>query len=209
MTQISKGTEEQLALHSGGSHTLVSQYLSGARADLLILADADLVDALGSERKFMSKVFAGNRLVLACADERAINSTTLELESTTLALADPQTAPLGRYSEQALKQVEWKARRIYLKDATAVIAALSLGHADAAVVYASDLKGRPDLVTIPFDLTEHDPIRYLAILPEPAAPAAAQLYERLTSEAGQQALISAGFLPLKEFQVGARVSRDP
>ena len=35
-----------------------------------------------------------------------------------------------------------------------------------------------------------------------ASPAAAQLYEKLTSEAGQNALGSAGFLPLREFQPG-------
>jgi molybdate transport system substrate-binding protein len=202
VTEISKGAEENFSFHSGGSHTLVSQYLGGAQADLLILADATLLDALGSERRFESKVFAGNRLVLACAKERAIHIDALELESTTLAVANPQTAPLGRYSEQALQEVDWKARRVYLKDATAVLVTLSLGHADAAVVYASDLGKRPELLAIPFDLTHHDPIRYLAVLPEPASPAAAQLYEKLTSEAGQNALGSAGFLPLREFQPG-------
>ena len=203
MTQISKGTEEEFTLHSGGSHTLVSQYIGGARADLLILADAALVETLGSERKFESKVFAGNRLVLACAKERAIDLEALELESTTLALANPQSAPLGRYSEQALREVEWKARRVYLKDATAVLVTLSLGHADAAVVYASDLRGRPELIAIPYDLSRHDPVRYLAVLPEPASPATAQLYQRLTSEAGQNLLATAGFLPLKELQIGS------
>ena len=203
VTQISKGTEENFSLHSGGSHTLVSQYLGGAQADLLILADAALIETLGSERKFESKVFAGNRLVLACAKERAIDLEALQLESTTLALASPETAPLGRYSEQALEEVKWKARRVYLKDATAVVVTLSLGHADAAVVYASDLRSRPELIAIPFDLSRHDPVRYRAVLPEPASPPAVELYERLTSEAGQNVLATAGFLPLKEFQVGS------
>lgn len=204
VTQITNETDENLTLHSGGSHTLVSQYLGGAQADLLILADAALLETLGSEREFISKVFAGNRLVLACAKDRAIQLDALDLESTTLALANPQTAPLGHYSEQALRQVQWKARRVHLKDATAVLVALSLGHADAAIIYASDLQNRPELVAIPFDLTQHDPIRYLVVLPEPAPAAATLLYDRLTSEAGQNLLQTAGFLPLEEFQIGSK-----
>lgn len=188
------GPADSLSLHSGGSHTLVTQYLAGAQAELLLLADASLEQRLPADKIAESSVFASNRLVLAAKQDGTAEAELLANSSAVLALADPKSAPLGVYSEQALKDIPIAARRVYLKDATSVLSTLDLGHADLAVVYASDLGHWSGLREVPgLDLSGHEPIRYLAVLLEGAGPEARQLYQDLTSERGQAALEATGF----------------
>jgi molybdate transport system substrate-binding protein len=190
---------ESFRLHSGGSKALVSQFQGGARADLLLLADADLVKLLGEDQKFRTTVLASNRLVLARPRGQSQGAEALADPQTVLALADPKVAPLGRYSQQALSSTDIAARKVFLKDASAVLAALRLGHAELGVVYASDLKRWSELEEVaPIDASRHDPIRYAAALLEPAHPEALKLYQEMTSQSGRQALERAGFLPLTD-----------
>jgi len=172
----------------------VTQYLAGAQAELLLLADASLEQRLPADKIAESSAFASNRLVLAAQQDGPADANLLLHDSVLLALADPKSAPLGVYSEQALKNARIAAQRVYLKDATAVLSTLDLGHADMAVVYASDLGHWPGLREVPgLDLSGHEPILYLAVLLEGAGPEARQLYQDLTSERGQAALKAAGF----------------
>jgi molybdate transport system substrate-binding protein len=190
---------DSIRIHSDGSEKLVSQFQSGADADLLLLADATLVESIQTERKFSTSVIAGNSLVLAARSDKPMTMEALSDPLINLALADPKTAPLGRYSEQALAEIPVAARKVYLKDATAVLTALRLGHAQVGIVYASDLSRFSGLSEVAkLDSNDHDPIRYAAVLLEPAHPEALSLYQSLTSERGRQALEKAGFTALSE-----------
>ena len=196
LTGVMEGLQptDTFRVHGGGSQTLLTQFLGGAKADLLILADDKMLDSLPSERNFRTCVIAGNRLVLVAASDRPIDAGALTDPQTRLALADPQTAPLGLYSQQALADISFPARKVYQKDATAVLSALRLGHADLAMVYASDLHRWTGLVELEdFDASGHEPIRYVAVLPEPAHPEALALYRKLNSQVGRKALVEAGF----------------
>ena len=99
------GSAGSIRVHSDGSEKLVSQFQGGADVDLLLLADAALVKSMPPNRQFRTSVIAGNRLVLAASAEKPLDIGALSNPEVTLALADPRTAPLGRYSKQALAQV--------------------------------------------------------------------------------------------------------
>lgn len=180
-----------LATQMGGSRTLVLQVQAGAKADLLLLADEFVEDLRGFE--FQSKLFAQNTLVVVTRQEQD-DWTGLESFAGRLAVADPESAPLGHYTQQVLQQTEVRAQLVPLKDASAVAAAVRLGHVEAGVIYKSHLTVQDELVeatTIPRRL--HDPIHYQAILFQPASPEAEKLFNWLGSEDGKATLRQAGF----------------
>lgn len=198
---LAKSEKVPIRLVSGGSHTLVRQVAAGAHADLLLLADDRLAKEKSLPRSYQLVPIASNELVLiASAQEHGEGTArsaeqTLE-ESDTLAVADPQTAPLGAYTEELLKNYDLTGKTIPLKDARAVLTAVALGHAPVGIVYRSDAMAEPKVRTVmSFPPEQHSPIRYVAAL-KPDAPKSAQiLVDSLRQGRGRQEMEKAGFLP--------------
>lgn len=174
---------------------LIQQLDSGAEADLLLLADASLLDKLNPDRVVASKVFAGNRLTLmARKGLDGTAETLLARADLTLAVADPQAAPLGRYTTQALTRYRVKNKLVPLKDASGVLAALESGHADLAVLYQTDSKRVKDasfLLVVPEEF--HSPVLYQAVLLKPEKEEARKLFDFLTSDSSATLLEAEGF----------------
>lgn len=184
--------KSRFAIQSGGSNLLATQYLAGAPADILLLADVDVISRTGHQQELESAIIASNELVLIEGKNR-VGLSRKPTESI-LALADPLTAPLGKYSLEALETERIQATRILLKDATAVLSAVASGHADLGVVYTTDAKNNPSVKIIKtFQPESYSPIFYQALLVEPQNPAARTLFEALQSDRGEKILGAAGF----------------
>lgn len=184
------------SIQGGGSLALVQQLENGAEADLLLLADAGLLEQLKPGRVADSRIFAGNRLTLMTRKKGAESAETLlKRPELTLAVADPQAAPLGRYTEEALSQFQVRNRRVPLKDASGVVAALKSGHADLAVLYQTDSKRLQNAVVVTVLPAEsHSPVHYLAVLLKPKKREAGKLFDFLTSARATPILEKHGFI---------------
>lgn len=198
---LAKAEEIPIRLVSGGSNTLVRQVTAGAHADLLLLADDRLAKEELLPLSYQLVPVASNELVLiASAQEHGEGTArsaqqTLE-ESETLAVADPQTAPLGAYTEELLKNYDLTGKTIPLKDARAVVTAVALGHAPAGVVYRSDAMAEPKVRTVAsLPPEQHSPIRYVAALKADAPKSAQDLVDSLRQGRGRQEMEKTGFLP--------------
>lgn len=189
-------------VNRGGSNTLVRQVLLGAQADLLLLADDTLAREELQPKGYELETLASNELVIVAPSGKALPTlATAEPEAllaaaSQLAVADPKTAPLGGYTEQALKQYQFKAKRVPLQDAQAVLTSVALGHVDLGVVYRSDTLAEKNvqvLAAIPARL--HRQIRYIAAIAPDASPQSLAFVESLKSGVGKELLRAHGFLP--------------
>ncbi len=142
-------------LHLAGSEVLLQQQRSGAPVDLLIMArhlDRDELAALPEPGGGV--VVARNRLVVAVHAEAAdrpadLDDLLADPAMSSLALADPVTAPAGRHARAALQaQGAWDAlqsRCVWAADVRAACTWVAVGEVEAVVCYATDVEALPDL----------------------------------------------------------------
>lgn len=130
------------------SSVLAAQIRAGAPLDVFLSADEEIVASLSEEGRVRAATpFAGNRLVvLVSAELRTPIATPEALAGPAIRrIAIPSPAvPVGRYAR------EWLERRglvgaladrsVRTEHARATLAAVDDGHADAAIVYASDAR---------------------------------------------------------------------
>lgn len=173
-------------LNPGASGVLLQQVRHGAPVDLFLSASSDELDRLGDEDRIdrgRAVVLAFNRLVLVTPpDGEPDAAAPLRLESyAAIALGNPRTAPLGRYTQQALTALGvWEsvqARAVLAENARQVIEYVARGEVEAGIVYLSDaslLGGRVRRGPL-LDPGTHQPIAYhgavLNAAPHPAAAA--------------------------------------
>ncbi len=199
---------EDIQLHLGGSSVLAQQLLRGAPADVFLsaspwemrrLAEAGLVDA------GRICTFAGNRLMIVVAAETEPPQHFLELSDlrfSRIGVANPRTAPLGRYTAQALDasgmSADLAARLIPAEHARQVIDYVVRGEVDAAIVYATDAATYADRLgaALMIDDGLHEPIVYQAAMLRGApnrASLARVFVERLCSDRGRTVFEGHGF----------------
>lgn len=195
-----------------GSQELRAQIEHGAPADVLASADLRHMDALvRGQHVTPARVFARNELVLVVAAKRAEALLSFgDLPQAERLVVGADAVPIGRYTQQILERAgkkfgaEWRARvegRVVSRELNArqVLAKVSLGEADAGIVYRSDAlaeRGSVRVVTVPAELNvvAEYPI---AALTDAARPELAREWtELMLSPAGQQALARAGFIPI-------------
>ena len=193
-------TGRSLRIHSAGSNTLIRQLGSGIRADLIILADPELSGELPEAQTWTRKDFASNRLVLVASLSRSDLSLAEVLNNPNLrlALADPISAPLGRYSAQVRKELGIPGRPLLFRNASETLNAVAQGHADVGIIYKSDLRTTSLVRTVSEIPSEnHATIKYVACLAPSASQAAKALFSELSSKPSQTLLKEAGFLTLE------------
>jgi len=194
------------------SSALARQIASGAPADLFFCSDLYWMDYLQARDLIQRRTrrdVVGNRLVLI-----APTGSTIELKiephlplaatlgSGRLATGDPDSLPLGRYAEAALKSLgvwsEVAPRMLRADSVRAALAFVDRGQAVLGIVYETDalIDSNVRVVDV-FPATTHPPIVYPIALTPTAKPTAARFLAYLTSPAAYPAFRAYGFVPLR------------
>jgi molybdate transport system substrate-binding protein len=212
LKEIDAQVEETVTSNFAGSQVLVTQLREGARADLLITADKESMDAAienGTVEAGSEQVVATNRLVVATAPGSSAVASLGDLAKSgvKLVLAE-ESVPAGRYSLQVLDKLsadpaygagfkESVLANVVSRETNVrqTLAKVSLGEADAGIVYATDarLDGKVGTVAIP-EAANVLARYYGAPVKDAANRQAAYLFlGYLLSEDGQSTLAKYGF----------------
>jgi molybdenum ABC transporter molybdate-binding protein len=192
----------EVVLSFGPSSGLVEQVLAGAPADVLATADTRTMDnaVAGGAVEGEWEVFARNTLTLAVPAGNPGEVTglaDLARPELRIAICEPEV-PCGAASERLLTAAGVTAAPDTLttdvKEATSLV---SLGEADAALIYRTDAAAEGDAVeTIEVPEAEEVVNDYpVAILVDAPNPDGAQVVvDAITGDPGQAILADAGFL---------------
>ena len=186
----------------GPSSGLVEQVLAGAPADVLATADTRTMDeaVAGGAVEGEPEVFARNTLTLVVPTGNPGEVTglaDLARSELRIAICEPEV-PCGAAAERLLTAAGVTAAPDTLatdvKEATSLV---SLGEADAALVYCTDAAAEGDAVeTIEVpeaaEVVNEYPVAVLVDAPNPAG--AQVVADSITGEPGQAILANAGFL---------------
>lgn len=212
----SRALDAALAAYSGdvvasyaSSGTLARQIEQGAPVDLFLSANPRWMDHLveaGLVRAEDVRPYLSNRLVLiapaaAAALPLEAEAIAERLDGERLAVADPEHAPVGRYSQQSLQALGlWSVVEPALartQDTNATVALVARGEAVLGLCYrtdALDVPGIQVLAELPAD--SHPPIVY-PLAPVEGAPEVAgarDLLAFLQSAEARAILADYGFL---------------
>ena len=130
----------------GSSSALVSQVLSGAPADVVAFADPATMDRLVTAGLVQSapKVFARNSMAIAVKRGNPLNVDSItDLSRVGVVAMCIQTAPCGSYAKTVLSRggvVIPESSVTRGVDATATLAQVVTGDAQAALVYSTDVR---------------------------------------------------------------------
>ncbi|AYY14344.1 molybdate ABC transporter substrate-binding protein [Actinobacteria bacterium YIM 96077] len=192
----------EIAFSFGPSSGLVEQALSGARADILATANRPTMDVAvrGGVVDGQAAVVARNTLVIVVPPGNpgdVTGLTDLGREDLRIALCEPQV-PCGSASEALFAHHDVQpAADTLATDVKEALAFVTLGEADAALVYRSDAWAAGDAAhMIQVDGAREVTNEYLAALlaDAPNRRAATAVMEEITGELGRTVLEDAGFL---------------
>ncbi|MCF3102783.1 molybdate ABC transporter substrate-binding protein [Streptomyces roseoverticillatus] len=181
-----------------GSQELAAQVRQGAPADALVTADTKTMEDLKKDTGSPT-VIAKNRLTIATAKDNPKNIKSLSdlsRDDLKVVLAAPEV-PVGRYSKKVLDQQHVTVKPVSQEpNVRAVLSKVSLGEADAGIVYVTDATTAKNKVA-----TTAIPDAQNALASYPAATLksskhttqAADFVKWLSSDEAQKLLREAGF----------------
>ena|SRR5579863_6634208 len=194
-----------------GSQILESQLAEGAPGDVFASADKRWMDkAVGDGIVTSGAAFASNQLVAVATPASGILRPRDLAKPGIKLVVCAQAVPCGAYARQLLQAMSALpaygsafAGRVLGNvvsdelDVEAVIAKVSLGEADAGIVYRTDAIGQTNVRVIDLPALTDTPIGYfIGIARASAAPALAlQFADFVRSAQGQKTLDSFGFSP--------------
>jgi molybdate transport system substrate-binding protein len=202
-----------VSFNFAGSQALRTQIEEGAALDVFSsanLAELEALIASGHIAADGSHLFAGNRLVVIVPQDNPAGIATLEdlgRPGVKLVLA-AEEVPVGRYARQVLNNLDAQLGPAFAEAVLAnvvsnednvkqVVAKVSLGEADAGIVYSTDARADPSLPTIsiddPYNVTASYPLAVLIGAPQPDLAEAFAAFA--LSPEGQAILATYGFLP--------------
>lgn len=219
-TEIGEAFEAQHAgvtvtFNFGGSQTLRTQLEQGASADVFASANAKEMEAAIAAALVdagTAQIFATNDLVVIVPPNNPAQITTLaDLAKPGLKLVlAAEEVPVGQYARQSLAkmntvygadfQTNVLANVVSNEDNVRQVAAkVQLGEADAGLVYATDAKALPVLLTLgippELNVAANYPIARLTAAPH--AQGANTFVQFVLSKAGQAILSKWGFATTK------------
>lgn len=199
----------EVTFHFAGTQQLRTQLEHGAAADVFASADQVHMEQLVRGSLVAAPVvFARNELVLVVATESNVARLEDLSRAERIVVGTPEV-PIGRYSLRMLDRAgetlgaDFRTRvedRVVSRELNVrqVLAKVSLGEAQAGIVYGTDARaaaGRVQIVPIGADsnVVADYPI---AVVSGAAHPRLARAWvDFILSESGQRALAKAGFLP--------------
>jgi molybdate transport system substrate-binding protein len=190
----------KVTFNFAGSQALATQIGQGAPADVFASADLDnmakVKDLVGTPQSF-----ASNRLAIVVEQGNPKGIRTLD----DLAGGDVKVVlaagevPAGRYAKQVLDRAGVKVTPVSHEDnVKAVVAKVSLGEADAGIVYATDVAAggaSVEGVDIPREQNVVATYPIATVKAGKAQDAAQAFMDLVLSGQGQQVLHRYGFLP--------------
>lgn len=198
------GTKVQL--NFGASGALLQQMAKGAPVDVFASADSETMDRAQKEGLVNAadrKDFARNKLVLIVpADAKIMPAKLDDLTQpniTRVALANPASVPVGRYSQTALEAAKlWpalQAKAINTQNVRHSLDYVARGEVDAGFVYATDAALMKDKVKIAFEVPLQTAILYpiAKIATSAHAAEATSFINYLSTPAAQDILGKYGF----------------
>ena len=185
-----------------GSSSLATQLKQGAPADLFASANTQNMNLVTDDSlaKGQPKTFARNKLeiMVAPGNPQHIKSVSdLANKSVKVAVCAP-AVPCGSYSEQIFKKAGVTVHPVSEETSVSgVVTKVSLGEADAGVVYVTDVKeagSKVSGVTIPADQNVVADYPIVELKDAPNASAASAFMNYVLSQAGRNVLTSYGFM---------------
>ncbi|MTV26720.1 molybdate ABC transporter substrate-binding protein [Nitriliruptoraceae bacterium ZYF776] len=186
--------------NSASSSTLATQLTEGAAADVFASADDTQMQVVVDEGLANGPTtFASNLLAIAVEPGNPLGITGLSdlaRDDVVLVLAAPEV-PAGQYAAEALQNAGVEVSPSSLEvDVRATLGKVTLGEADAAIVYASDIVGAGDAIEgvdlpVEDDVVATYPVVALGGAPNPEAARA--FVELLLGDGGQAVLADHGF----------------
>ena len=198
--------EHKVLLNFAGSGELLQQIAKGAPVDVFASADQETMDkaqAQGLLNDSSRKDFVQNTLVVITP-----SNSKLELKALTdlqqdalqrLAISNPESVPVGRYSKQALVTSNlWDAladKMINTQNVRQSLDYVARDEVDAGFVYATDAAIMSDKVKVQFTVPLETVVSYpIAVTKEGAAKELSQQFIHYTfNEESQAVLTKFGF----------------
>lgn len=186
-----------IRLSFGSSTTLAQQIAQGADADLFASAGTAALEQLGEVEPTATVTIAQNTLEIATPTDNpgeVASLADLAKEDVDVVLC-AETVPCGKAADQVLTEAGVEANVVSREvDVSATLAKVTLGEADAAVVYHSDIVSAQGKVTgVEIPAAQNTTLAYpLARFGDDAAATAFAAY--LAGPEGLAALQGAGFL---------------
>lgn len=189
-----------ITFNFAGSSTLVAQLLEGAPADVVATADLVHMERLADASLLASRpaVFATNTAVIAVEKGNPFSVRTLAdlaRGDIKVVLCAPEV-PCGTYARQILDKARVTLTpRSFEENVKAVVTKISLGEADAGIVYATDTASSAALDALDIDPALNIEAEYpVAVLKDATNGTAARAFIAfLASTEGRSILASHGF----------------
>lgn len=174
--EYEKTSSDKIILNLGGSGTLRTQIEKGAEVDIFISANQANAERLvknGIAKKENVYDFLSNVLILVKSPySKSKISSVEELKNSDvyIAVGNPETAPVGVYTLQALKNLGIydtlnQDKIVYGKDVTATAQYVDMGETDFGIIYDSDKnRMKNPIVVADFPENSHDKIIYSLVL---------------------------------------------
>lgn len=174
--EYEKTSSDKIILNLGGSGTLRTQIEKGAEVDIFISANQANAERLvknGIAKKENVYDFLSNVLILVKSPySKSKISSVEELKNSDvyIAVGNPETAPVGVYTLQALKNLGIfdtlnQDKIVYGKDVTVTAQYVDMGETDFGIIYDSDKnRMKNPIVVVDFPENSHDKIIYSLVL---------------------------------------------
>jgi molybdate transport system substrate-binding protein len=184
----------------GASSDLLAQIQQGAPADVFASADIPnmdkVKDLVGTPQNFASNLL---QIVVEKGNPKGVKGLEgLANPDLKVVLAAPEV-PAGKYAQQALAKAKVTVKPVSQEDnVKAVVTKVSLGEADAGIVYVTDVTAGGDKVEgvdIPEELNVVATYPIATVKASKAQDKAQAFMDLVLSAQGQQVLKQYGFLP--------------
>src|SRR5512132_3258345 len=190
----------KVAFNFAGSQALATQVQQGAPADVFASADIPnmdkVKDLVGTPQNFASNLL---QIVVEKGNPKGVKTLDdLANPDLKVVLAAPDV-PAGRYAKQVLDQAGVSVQPVSQEDnVKAVVTKVSLGEADAGIVYVTDVTAGGDKVEgvdIPREQNVVATYPIATVKASKAQDKAQVFMDLVLSDQGQQVLKKYGFLP--------------
>ena len=188
-----------LTYNFAGTNALVAQIQQGAPADVFASADTTNMDKV---RDLVGdpQVFAGNllQIVVEQGNPKGIRRLDDLAGKDVKVVLAAEEVPAGKYARQVLDRAGVTVQPVSLEDnVKAVVTKVSLGEADAGIVYVTDVAagGKVEGVDIPKDQNVVATYPIATVKASKMKDQAQAFVDLVRSAEGQQVLNRYGFLP--------------